>query len=735
MDKQLRPQVVFHLTGRHAEAQASPAAVRGMRPALMAAYRNLDELRYDFPLILAGSGGEYVQSLTATVDAALRAVAPPGVPGEAMRRRGLKIEREIRRLAAAGERGTLTELWDRAAMALLPPGDAAFLGDAVKVRDALGVDGEVADCDAALPARFLRHAWSAAQQDKAHAARDRIDKLVIRLGDILRADHARSQAALEQPALQASFGGAHHGLFDFGAMSKLLSHGGPRGGLAERRRKRIEGAVAALKAQRFFAGNEPASAAAVHGFEFETADAALAAFRERLPELAGLLKALQVAELEINGDYAEDTHDAFFAAFGAHSVTPQGLEFFPDYLVCLEAGHPGAQGSLAEALSSGVPLKVVVHVADVLEESGLGQGQFAFGMRGAQLASAAMSYDDVFVLQTTASNLLQLRERVQRGLRCAGPALFSIFAPPGGSTLPAYLQAAAAMQSRAFPAFSYDPGAGTDLASRFSLENNLQPEVDWPVERLQYADQDLQSVTEEVAFTLVDFALCDARYADHFEPAPRAAWGDGMLTAQDWLARPQRDPIQGVPYVLAVDEADLLSRLVVDERLTRAALRTREAWHRLQALAGIRDSRTERLLARERQAWDEAHQRELAAAAAAAPVGTTESAVAAPSAAPAASAPAAAPAAVEAEPARNPDEPYIETIRCSSCNECTQLNPRMFAYNENKQAYIADLKAGSYKQLVEAAESCQVSIIHPGKPWDTSEPGLEALMERAKPFL
>ena len=89
----------------------------------------------------------------------------------------------------------------------------------------------------------------------------------------------------------------------------------------------------------------------------------------------------------------------------------------------------------------------------------------------------------------------------------------------------------------------------------------------------------------------------------------------------------------------------------------------------------------------------------------------------------------------QAETARNPDEPYIETIRCSTCNECTQINPRMFAYNENKQAYIADLKAGTYKQLVEAAESCQVSIIHPGKPWDPSEAGLEELTERAKPFI
>jgi ferredoxin len=183
-----------------------------------------------------------------------------------------------------------------------------------------------------------------------------------------------------------------------------------------------------------------------------------------------------------------------------------------------------------------------------------------------------------------------------------------------------------------------------------------------------------------------------------------------------------------VPYVLAVDEADLLCRLVVDERLMRATLRCREAWHRLQELAGIQDSRVEKLLAREREAWEEAHRREAATA--------SPSAVPAAAAAPPAAAAAPAPAAaVEAEPARNPDEPYIETIRCSTCNECTQVNPRMFAYNDNKQAYIADLKAGTYKQLVEAAESCQLSIIHPGKPWDPDEPGMAELLERARPFL
>ena len=87
-----------------------------------------------------------------------------------------------------------------------------------------------------------------------------------------------------------------------------------------------------------------------------------------------------------------------------------------------------------------------------------------------------------------------------------------------------------------------------------------------------------------------------------------------------------------------------------------------------------------------------------------------------------------------AEPERSPDEAYIETARCSSCNECTQINDKMFAYNKDKQATIVDLAAGTYRQLVEAAESCQVSVIHPGKPRDPKEPGLDELLKRAELF-
>ena len=92
-------------------------------------------------------------------------------------------------------------------------------------------------------------------------------------------------------------------------------------------------------------------------------------------------------------------------------------------------------------------------------------------------------------------------------------------------------------------------------------------------------------------------------------------------------------------------------------------------------------------------------------------------------------------AAPEKEAEKSSGEAYIETPRCASCNECIQINDKMFAYDGNKQAFIANLKAGTYAQLVEAAENCQVAIIHPGKPQNPNEAGLDDLLKRAEAFM
>jgi ferredoxin len=346
----------------------------------------------------------------------------------------------------------------------------------------------------------------------------------------------------------------------------------------------------------------------------------------------------------------------------------------------------------------------------------------------------------MFVLQSTSSNLYALRDRVRRGMACRGPSLFSVFSgsPDDASELPPYLTAAAAMKSRAFPAFTYDANAGTNWATRFAFENNRNPDSDWPVEDFDYADEGLQRVREQIRFTYADFVLGDQRHASHFAVVPRERWTAAMMPVADWLTLPEREAGDRVPYVLAVDGADRLHRVIVDSRVIQATRRCLLLWHRLQEHGGINNSHAEQALVREKAAWDEQKEQELealrqsvasAAPLAAAPVAeAVQAAVSAP-----AEAPVSAPA--EAAPAHSPDEAWIETSRCSSCNECRNINDRLFGYNENKQAYIDDISAGTYKELIEAAEACQVAIIHPGKPKNPNEPGLEELLERAKPFV
>jgi ferredoxin len=262
------------------------------------------------------------------------------------------------------------------------------------------------------------------------------------------------------------------------------------------------------------------------------------------------------------------------------------------------------------------------------------------------------------------------------------------------------------MQARAFPAFCYDAAAGSNWATRFSLANNPQAEADWASETLEYADPGLQRTSERCSFTFADFVLCDARYASHFALVPRERWSANLMPAADWLALPEAEAASRVPYLLAVDGDDALQRVVVDARVMQAARRCLLLWRRLQEHGHVHD---------------------------APPV--TAAPVAAPAGAPAA-APTPAPVAEPdaAAPAHSRDDAWIDTARCPSCNECQLINDRMFGYDERKQAFIKDLKAGTYRQLVEAAESCQVAIIHPGAPRDPNEPGLADLLVRAEPF-
>jgi pyruvate-ferredoxin/flavodoxin oxidoreductase len=92
---------------------------------------------------------------------------------------------------------------------------------------------------------------------------------------------------------------------------------------------------------------------------------------------------------------------------------------------------------------------------------------------------------------------------------------------------------------------------------------------------------------------------------------------------------------------------------------------------------------------------------------------------------------AATPAAAEAagfEPA------WVEAPLCTTCDECININPKIFQYNADNKAMVINPKGGPYKDIVRSAEKCPADCIHPGTPSDPNEKGLDQLVKRAEKY-
>jgi ferredoxin len=722
--------LTFYLTGARPADSLDDAGALNLVPALLCQYRDLTRLRYDYPLVLAesGTGEACLRSLSGVIDAVLQTVAQPGRAGEDLRNETLSLEFAIRTRVAQGAKATLSELWEKASSDLPQRTNQPLTEHLQHARGALSVDGEVIDCDADTPSKVLRHLWAAEQRRKGRAFLTTACRLMAGLSDILRAESMNSPDACTPGRLRSSIGSAHGEDFDFAAMSRILAPAAVNGSLAPSRRERITWCLSVLTSQRIFA--DPDGRSEPLPYVFTDAEAALAAFRERLPATAELAKAVAIAELEVENRYREAKHDQLFYRPGEQGLGGVDLTKFPSCLVCvrLRPGDHAQRAAIVELLASGLPMKVLAQVDDILGEPTGGLGQPALGSWTSQLATMAVGLNDVYVLQASSSSLLQSHERLAKGLAYSGPALFSIYSGATGSAahLAPYLLAAAAAESRAFPTFAYDPAAGAEWASRFVIGDNPQPEVDWPAHDFSYQNPECQRTQERAAFTFVDFVACDRRYAGHFGRVAEGPLNGFINPMCEHLINPSDGVPNNVPYVLMVDNSGVLHKVVVADSVVSAARRLSEIWHTLQELGGIHNSHARRLLERERRLWTEERPREFEPAPAQpqpAPAGPESDAPLMP--------------ATTDEPVEQPapGAPYVETPRCTTCDECTQINPRMFVYDDNKQAFIADAGAGTYRELVEAAESCQVCIIHPGKPLDPNEPGLEELLKRAEPFL
>ena len=78
--------------------------------------------------------------------------------------------------------------------------------------------------------------------------------------------------------------------------------------------------------------------------------------------------------------------------------------------------------------------------------------------------------------------------------------------------------------------------------------------------------------------------------------------------------------------------------------------------------------------------------------------------------------------------------PWLESDDCTACDECTDLNPEIFAYNAAGKAFIKNPDGGPYRDLVKAAEKCSAQVIHPGLPRDRSDKDMDKWIKRAEKF-
>ena len=434
----------------------------------------------------------------------------------------------------------------------------------------------------------------------------------------------------------------------------------------------------------------------------------------------------------------------------------------------------------------------------VADMSAFGKAQHGKTEVRKELALIAIAHRGAFVHQSSQASASHLIAGVLKGMHKRRPAVFNIYTPcPVEHGLADdWSQEAArfALESRAFPFISYDPDGGPSFADCLSLEGNPSLDAEWPTYELRFLDEQGVEQTMEVPLTIADWACTEARFKQHFKDLPREAW-DAAVPFADFLKLPMDERVGKTAFIHAVGKDRHLGRLSVSVEMATLAEERLQYWSQLRQLAGIEVSDAARnvvsgeieaefdvkvtalraeyeaRIAELKREYPQQIARRLAegllkhgaggaltellatlpavalsggngdtrpAQPVAAPAPVAAPVVAVAAAAPAVAVAAAATATAAPAAAEEDDslalEAYIDSARCTSCNECINLNKKMFAYNAAKQAEVKDASAGTFQQLVVAAERCPVSIIHPGSPLNPKEKDLEKWVKRGARF-
>jgi len=607
-------------------------------------------------------------------------------------------------------------------------------------------------------------------KERLPALRKLVEDGARQIDNIVALENYYRNARTEEGGLQRSFGRFATAALDFKALSSVLQQGHDSRTMQKERYERILAVARDLETLRKNFRENPPTCVFV---ELEQgAQAIFRAFESHIQGVARAFGLLRKARLEARGKYVAAEHDAFFEHFNWRQLDNSEMELCPPFVVfsTREAHFSEYLGKLLELVTSGKPLKIFVLRPGFF--TGIAETGRAAALRSASdIELLFLSLRNVYFLQTSVAASSGLAESIAQGLRSPRPAVFSILTN-SANTDGFRERAAQALLSRAFPHFMYDPDRATDFVSCLDLRDNPAPEEMWAKATLEYSSEDGKTEHLERQFAFADFAANEKEFQDQFSQVPANVSESALVPLVDYLGMSPSGRLGKTPFIFHRNQEKHLVKLLPSQAMIAQTADKLHLWHTLQELGGIKnpyvqaaEQRLKEQLTAERekslseqkvQLEAQLQTRESEAVAAAMrnlALRLTGMSVVAPAiAAPAptvqspappqavATAPAPAPpkpaASPKLEPAAAPvsELPWIEEKLCTTCDECTNINKKIFAYNGNKKAYILNPKGGPYRDIVRAAEKCSSGAIHPGLPQDPNEKDLEKLIKRAERF-
>ena len=487
---------------------------------------------------------------------------------------------------------------------------------------------------------------------------------------------------------------------------------------------------------------------------------AMGLFQGHMTKMADGFKAIRQAELEIKDEYNAEIHDKFFTYFNWEQFSDEEFKLCPPVV---SIGGDGAMydigfQNLSRMMMSGMPIKVLILDTQVYSNTGgqactssyIGQvadmtpyGKQIHGKKEnrKEMSIIAMAHRTSYVLQGTISNLTHLIEGYIDGLNSHRPAVFNIYSvcqpEHGVADNATNRQSKLAVESRAYPLFRYDPDLGTTFEECSSLSGNPAINSDWPSYKLEYQNDSGKTETMDLPLTFADFALTEGRFRKHFHTAPPETWTDDMIPLAEFIDLDASDQADLFPYIWAVDNKNHLTRVLVSAELVHSTVERREFWHQLKSLVGIgrhADVDVNKITKDAQADMAQKITSSLLSMAAGATGQTGDGSIPNLGELLNSAGTTAAPTATPANAPEDYEPVWIDTPECTACDECMEINPDIFAYNDDKLAIVLDPKAGSYLDIVKSAEKCTAEAIHPGTPLNPDEPNLDKLVKRAEKY-